>query len=88
MFSPITSFPSNKGLGVVVVKLKNFTTSEFPDILFPWGDVVSLAGKLAVEAAYPGTRVSWGFGRSSCDVTIASKFDIGIPFPLTIRTYL
>ena len=35
------------------------------------GDVISLAGKVAVETAYPGIVVKWRFGRAACNFDAA-----------------
>ena len=63
---PVSDFDENKGLNTDVVALQKFVTTEFPNINFTFGDVISLAGKTAVETAYPCLQINWRFGRSSC----------------------
>jgi hypothetical protein len=36
-------------------------------ISYGWGDAIQLAGKAAIETAFPCTVMQWGFGRGVCD---------------------
>lgn len=49
-----------------VIDLRRLVYSEFPTINFPFGDVISFAGKVAVETAFPCIRIKWRYGRTPC----------------------
>jgi hypothetical protein len=36
-------------------------------ISYGWGDAIQLAGKAAIETAFPCTVMQWGYGRGVCD---------------------
>ena len=65
----ILNFDENKGLSEQVSSLRDFVTKTFPSTNFTFGDVISLAGKVAVESAYPCMQISWRYGRSECKST-------------------
>jgi len=56
----------NKNLGSTVDFLHNYTVTKFPNKHFTFGDVISLAGKVAVETAYPCMQIAWSYGRTTC----------------------
>ena len=66
---PIQDFSENNGLSEEVNDLNTFVKSEFPNVSFNFGDVISLAGKVAIETAYPCLQIKWRFGRSECSST-------------------
>lgn len=66
---PIIDFDENKGLSKQVNDLQKFVTTEFPSTNFTFGDVISLAGKVAIETAYPCMQIKWRFGRLECKET-------------------
>lgn len=39
---------------------------KFPTTNFTFGDVISLAGKIAVETAFPCIQIKWRYGRTAC----------------------
>jgi hypothetical protein len=47
--------------------LRNKITEEFPSVKFTFGDVISIAGKVAIEMAFPCVRPAWGGGRQMCN---------------------
>lgn len=65
----ILNFDENKGLSDQVSSLRDFVTKTFPSTNFTFGDVISLAGKVAVESAYPCMQIPWRYGRSECKST-------------------
>jgi hypothetical protein len=67
--TPISNFSENNGLSQEVNDLNSFVTSEFKSVNFTFGDVISLAGKVAIETAYPCVQIKWRFGRSECSST-------------------
>ena len=75
----VVAFPQNAGLDEPAQALKRFVAEKFPTIAFPSGtlssfvqltsligDIVSLAGKVAIEKAFPCIKIAWEFGRKSC----------------------
>ena len=62
----VLNFSENQGLSNEVQSLQKFVTSKFPTTNFTFGDVVTLAGKVAFETAYPCIQIKWRFGRSQC----------------------
>ncbi|KAI8893246.1 heme peroxidase [Globomyces pollinis-pini] len=70
---PISEFKENAGVSDSVMDLKKFVTEKFPKKPFTFGDVISLAGKVAVETAFPCMQIKWSFGRSSCKNTTESE---------------
>lgn len=62
----IQSLPGNEGLSDEISQLSAFVTSRFPTTPYSFGDVISLAGKVAVETAFPCINIPWKFGRSTC----------------------
>ena len=79
MLPQIAELPSNSGLGPAIVALRDFIAATFPTIAYTWGDIVSLAGKVAVETAY-GVNVSWSYGRKACVLASILTTDNGIFF--------
>lgn len=67
--TPISNFSENNGLSQEVNDLNSFVISEFKSVNFTFGDVISLAGKVAIETAYPCMQIKWRFGRSECSST-------------------
>ena len=63
----IQEFKGNEGLTDIVNQLTARVVRDFPTIAFPFGDVVSMAGKVAVETAYPCLQIPWEFGRGLCN---------------------
>jgi Peroxidase len=72
----VQELEDNAGMGDDVKNLAKYVKRQFPHSAFSFGDVISLAGKVAVETAYPCVNVRWRFGRSRCP-TIANPG----PFP-------
>jgi hypothetical protein len=62
----VAAFKENGGLNGTAQALKKFVETRFPTIAFSSGDIISLAGKVAIEAAYPCLTIRWSFGRRSC----------------------
>jgi len=62
----IAKFKENRGLIDYAKELKQFVEKRFPKIKFPSGDIVSLAGKVAVEKAFPCLKIEWSYGRKPC----------------------
>lgn len=56
------------GLTGIVGQLKSHVTAKFPNTAasFSSGDILSLAGKVAIETANPCMRIDWSFGRPEC----------------------
>jgi catalase (peroxidase I) len=65
----ILDFDENKGLSEQVYGLRDFVSKTFPTTNFTFGDVISLAGKVAIETAYPCMQIKWRYGRSQCKST-------------------
>ena len=63
---PIIDFSENNGLSEQVLDLQSHVTNNFPNVNFTFGDVISLAGKVAVETAYPCMQIKWRYGRTEC----------------------
>lgn len=63
---PILSFSENRGLPETVNFLVKWVKTNYPNPLFTFGDVVSLAGKVSFETALSCVNINWRFGRSSC----------------------
>lgn len=79
--SEIYEVQKNRGLESVVMPLKTLIDTKFPFIKFPFGDVISLAGKVVVEKFYSGAVVKWRFGRSECDLSaVLNKDSLPSPF--------
>jgi hypothetical protein len=62
----VQDLEGNAGLGDDIIRLAKFVKHQFPRSYFSFGDVISLAGKVAVETAYPCVNIRWRFGRSRC----------------------
>lgn len=62
----INGFDQNKGLQPSV-DLVNAVRQKFPDLKVNTGDIISLAGKVAVETAYPCMKIGWNYGRPACN---------------------
>jgi hypothetical protein len=62
----VAAFKENGGLNGTAQVLKKFVETRFPNVAFSSGDIISLAGKVAIEAAYPCLTIKWSFGRPSC----------------------
>lgn len=58
--------PGMDGLTPIMQQLDAFVSKSFPGNTFSDGDIMSLAGKVAVEAAFPCIQVPWSYGRPSC----------------------
>ena len=65
----VAAFPENGGLNGTAQALKAFVETSFPTLAFSSGDIISLAGKAAVEKANPCLTIRWSFGRPSCTAT-------------------
>lgn len=63
---PIIDFSENNGLSEQVLDLQSHVINNFPNANFTFGDVISLAGKVAVETAYPCMQIKWRYGRTEC----------------------
>jgi catalase (peroxidase I) len=63
---PIIDFRENNGLSEQVFDLQSHVINNFPNVNFTFGDVISLAGKVAVETAYPCMQIKWRYGRTKC----------------------
>lgn len=59
-------------------------------LLITRGDLISLAGKVAVELEFPCIRINWRGGRKPCSDNVAKKIkESGPPgFPLTLYRLL
>ena len=57
---------SNEQLHSPMADLATFVQERFPNHSFSFGDIVSLAGKAALEVALPCTRIRWRPGRKDC----------------------
>jgi catalase (peroxidase I) len=64
----IVSFSKNAGMAPIAAEISEFMKTNFATKDFPLGDVISLAGKVAAEMAYPGISIKWRFGRTSCNL--------------------
>jgi len=60
----VSRFEQNKGLEKSIA-LVGLVKSKFPGF-FTTADIISLAGKLAVESSFPCLRIRWSYGRRSC----------------------
>ena len=65
----IQQVDGHQGLSTIIEGLNAHVLKEFPGIQFPFGDVISMAGKVAVESAYPCMQIKWAFGRAECKPT-------------------
>jgi hypothetical protein len=63
---PVRLMPQNSQLDLTIRELNLLIHETFPDIDFAFGDVISLAGKVAIEKIYPCLRIKWRPGRSQC----------------------
>lgn len=54
------------GLSTILGQLNTHISSKFGNKNFPPGDVLSLAGKVAIEMANPCMKVEWSYGRPGC----------------------
>ena len=66
---PIQDIGENAGLAPIASELSAFVKQKFPNTPFSTGDVISLAGKVAVETAFPCVQIRWGYGRSDCKIS-------------------
>eukprot|EP00834_Sanchytrium_tribonematis_P006283 NODE_447_length_7292_cov_0.701932.p4 type:complete len:332 gc:universal NODE_447_length_7292_cov_0.701932:2305-1310(-) len=66
MEKSVLNFTENAGLDEDVNNLHKYVISQFPKKPFTFGDVISLAGKVAIETAYPCIQIKWRYGRSKC----------------------
>lgn len=62
----VQDLKGNAGMGDDVVRIAEYVKRKFPHAHYSFGDVLSLAGKVAVETAYPCMNIPWRFGRSRC----------------------
>ena len=65
----ILNAEGNAGLSDKVKELSAFVAERFPKTDFTFGDVMSLAGKTAIELAYPCMKIKWKYGRAKCTAT-------------------
>jgi hypothetical protein len=56
----------NKQLDDVIRNLNMLVHTHLPNIAYPFGDVISLAGKVAIEHAFKCIRIKWRPGRPPC----------------------
>jgi hypothetical protein len=63
----LAAFPGNAGLNEHMNDLRARIVQEFPDVGFTMGDVVSMAGKVSIEMAFPCVRPAWRSGRRICN---------------------
>ena len=64
----VQQISGHAGLSDIVQKLNSHVLAQFPNTKFPFGDVVSMAGKVAIETALPCLQIPWSFGRAECRV--------------------
>lgn len=77
----IQNVPANAGIAPIASRLVKFVFKRFPRVAFSLGDVVSLAGKVAVEMAYPCIQIKWGYGRGNCDARVRPSRFSELPSP-------
>lgn len=82
----ISNFDENKGLQDIIPLVLD-ARNAFPGVSFSTGDIVSLAGKVAVESAYPCLKIGWGFGRPSCQPTGREQNDGPVNTIKTVAEY-
>jgi hypothetical protein len=63
---PVRSFAQNNQLDAHIRKLNLLVHQKLPNIAFPFGDVISMAGKVAIEYVLPCIRIKWRPGRPPC----------------------
>ena len=63
---PIHSLAQTVPANTVVGKLMRLVDEKLPGIAFPFGDVLTFAGKLAFEDKVMCTRIYWRVGRPAC----------------------
>ena len=63
---PVRSMAQNAQLDTTIRQLNLLVHQKLPGIQFPFGDVISLAGKVAIEEALPCIRIKWRPGRPAC----------------------
>jgi hypothetical protein len=63
---PVRLMPQNSQLDLTIRELNLLVHEIFPEIDFAFGDVISLAGKVAIEKIYPCLRIKWRPGRAPC----------------------
>jgi hypothetical protein len=76
LIEPARSFTDNADLVGFMGALKSHVEDQFIPlgIAFPLGDIVSMAGKVSIEMAFPCVRPDWQGGRAVCDPdTIVSR---------------
>ncbi|KAI8906910.1 heme peroxidase [Gorgonomyces haynaldii] len=66
---PILTDVENAGVGNDTVNLIAFVKDKFPNTPFSAGDIISFAGKVAMETIYPCMKIEWSYGRSECTNT-------------------
>jgi hypothetical protein len=73
---PVRSMAQNEQLDGTIRKLNRLVNEKLPGIAFPFGDVISMAGKVAIEKAFPDIRrdypIKWRPGRPPCGKEIES----------------
>ncbi|KAJ3272860.1 hypothetical protein HDV01_005183 [Terramyces sp. JEL0728] len=62
----IQAIPQNAGLSDITRDLAAYIRTAIPNAKYPYGDMISLAGKTAVEYVHPCIQIEWSFGRSVC----------------------
>jgi hypothetical protein len=69
---PVRSMSKNIQLDNTIIRLNRLVNQQLPGIAYPFGDFISLAGKVAMEIAYPCIRIKWRPGRPSCGIEVES----------------
>jgi catalase (peroxidase I) len=63
---PVSNLEQNKGLSDIISQLISHVQNNFQEIGISFSDIVSLAGKVAVEAIYPCNQIKSAFGQNAC----------------------
>lgn len=69
---PVRSMSQNLQLDNTIIRLNRLINQQLPGIAYPFGDVISMAGKVAMERAYPCIRIKWRPGRPACGLEVES----------------
>lgn len=64
---------ANVNVAKLMVKLKNSVANRFPGIEFTPGDLITFAGKIALETSYPCLLIDWEYGRTACKINTPNK---------------
>jgi catalase (peroxidase I) len=83
----VRGFESNSQLNAVMTTLADTINANalFSEIDIPLGDLVSLAGKVSIEMAFPCVRPDWSGGRKLCS---PSPLDDGPPANMNSKAAL